>query len=102
MIRVYVMPSCPDCDRLKAQLICDEIFEVIDISSHVRRLKEFVRLRDTNPAFVPIKESGSIGIPCFLKEDGSVTFNPEDVGLKDEEEETVTEGAACNLDGTGC
>lgn len=81
MIKIYTMPSCPDCASVKLQVKGNPNFEVIDISSDVHFLKEFLQLRDNNPAFKPVKERGAIGIPCFVKEDGSITFNPEDVGL---------------------
>ncbi len=102
MIKVYVMKSCPDCDKLKRQLEADDSFEVIDIGTHVRKLKEFIRLRDTNPAFEEVRRNGSIGIPCFVLENGVISFEPEEVGLKADDAKEVEEAAACNLDGTGC
>ncbi len=102
MIKVYVMKSCPDCDKLKSQLESNVKFEVIDIGTHVRRLKEFIRLRDTHPAFADFKKTGTLGIPCFVLPDGTVTFEAERVGLKSEEEPISDAGKACNIDGTGC
>lgn len=97
MIKVFVMRTCPDCTSVKEQVKNDSRFELIDIGEHVRNLKQFLTLRDNNPAFDSIKSSGSIGIPCFVLEDGSVTFSPEDVHLS----ETAT-GASCSIDGKGC
>ncbi len=102
MIKVYVMKTCPDCDKLKSQLESDARFEVIDIGTHVRRLKEFVRLRDTHPAFADFKKTGTLGIPCFVQADGTVTFDAEDVGLKEEVKHTPQSENACRLDGSGC
>ncbi len=125
MIKVYVMPTCPDCKDIKALVGNNPNFQIIDIGEHVRNLKEFLRLRDTHPAFDPIRQKGSIGIPSFLKPDGTVTFNPEDLGLQAEQEasanseqapnanaeqtpstkvksEEPLSGSACNIDGTGC
>ncbi len=102
MIKVYVMKSCPDCDKLKPALEGDGRYEVIDISTHVRKLKAFIRLRDTHPAFDSLKAKGSIGIPCFVWEDGRVSFDPEEAGVKQQPLPEIKEGAACNLDGTGC
>ncbi len=102
MTKVYVMKSCPDCDKLKRQLEADDSFEVIDISTHVRKLKEFIRLRDTHPAFEEVRKKGSIGIPCFVSENGVISFDPEEVGLKADEAKEAEEAAACNLDGSGC
>ena len=44
------------------------------IGEHVANMKEFIRLRDTNPVFDEAKREGYIGIPCFVKEDGTVCF----------------------------
>jgi len=50
-------------------------FEVIDIGKHVRNLKQFIKLRDTNPAFDEAKAVDDLG-----------------TGM----------GAACSIDGRGC
>ena len=36
------------------------------------------------PEFKKVREKGLIGIPCFVREDGSITLKPEEVGLKGE------------------
>lgn len=99
MIKVYVMSTCPDCVAVKAMAKNDPRFELIDIGEHVRNLKEFLRLRDHNPAFEEIRRNGYVGIPCFVREDGSVTFEPEEVGLS---EPSVKEASSCSIDGKGC
>lgn len=90
------MPSCPDCSCLKEQIKERGDFEVIDIGSDVRKLKEFLKLRDTDPAFDSVKGQG-VGIPCFVTGEGKVTLKPEDVGLKTR----LVQGTVCRLDGTG-
>ena len=97
MIKVYGMPSCPDCSYVEEQIKDREGFEVIDIGSDVKKLKEFLKLRDTDPAFDSVKGQG-VGIPCFVTEDGKVTLNPEDVGLKPRSDQRI----ACRIDGKGC
>lgn len=97
MIKVFVMRSCPDCARVEKEIAQDPRFELIDIGQDVRNLKQFLALRDSNPIFSPIKERGAVGIPCFMKEDGTVTFSPSDFHLSDPQEET-----SCRLDGKGC
>lgn len=54
----------------------------MDIGEHVKILKEFLAIRDNNELFDECKENGYAGIPCFVREDGSVTLVPEDVGLE--------------------
>lgn len=91
------MATCPDCFQVKAQLKDNPKYELVDIGEHVRNLKEFLRLRDNNPAFDKVKARGTIGIPCFVMEDGSVTFSMDDIVI-----EETADGAVCNIDGTGC
>lgn len=99
MIKMYVMKTCPDCDYVEKQVEGNQEFKVIDIGKHVRHLKEFIRLRDCNPAFDSVKSEGSVGIPCFVLENGTVTLNPADVGLNPKPEEG---GASCSIDKKGC
>ncbi len=97
MTKVYVMATCPDCTQVKAQLADNPRYELIDIGEHVRNLKEFLKLRDNNPAFDEAKNHGWVGIPCFLLDDGNVRFSMDDVVV-----EELPDGAACSLDGKGC
>lgn len=93
------MNSCPDCNYVEEQIKGNNHYEIIDIGQHVKNLKEFLRLRDHNPAFEDAKKNGAAGIPCFVFEDGTVTLIPEEAGLSSRPR---TEGATCNLDGSGC
>lgn len=112
MVKVYVMESCPDCVEVKARYKDDPGYELVDIGQQARSLKEFLVLRDTHPAFAKVRERGNIGIPCFVKEDGSVIISLKhyDASLNEVVEDSSVEavepeyvaGAACNLDGTGC
>ena len=97
MTKIYAMSTCPDCLQVNEQLKDHPQYRLIDIGEHVRHLKEFLRLRDTHPAFAEVKAQGSVGIPCFVTEDGRVSFSPDEF-LSD----YVADGAACSLDGKGC
>ena len=97
MTKVFVMATCPDCTQVKAQLAGNPAYELIDIGEHVRNLKQFLALRDNNPAFAEAKKQGSIGIPYFLLEDGSVQFSLDNITIED-----TPEGVAYSLDGKGC
>ena len=102
---VYVMSGCPDCTQVKELAKTDTRFTLIDIGESPRNLKEFLRLRDTNPAFDRVKERGTIGIPCFVQEDGPIVFSLERLNnppLLDEMPDEVPTGASCSLDGKGC
>ena len=119
MTKVYVMASCPDCIEVKARLSDNPEYQITDIREHVRNLKEFLRLRDSSPEFVSIKARGSIGIPCFVAEDGSIRFEMDGLspaaaqGSSLNFEERVlceteglspaaAQGSSCSLDGKGC
>ena len=104
MIRIYVMESCPDCSEVKALYSNDPEFELIDIGKQARSLKEFLSLRDHHPAFQKVRERGTIGIPCFVKEDGAVAISLKNFEASrfTEANPTYIQGASCSLDGTGC
>ena len=67
MIKMYVMHTCPDCEYVEKQVVGNPNFEVIDIGKHVRNLKQFIKLRDTNPAFDEAKAVDDLGIPCYVR-----------------------------------
>ena len=102
------MQTCPDCASIKQQAQGDTRFQIIDIGEHVRNLKQFLALRDTNPAFDSIRQRGSVGIPCFVLEDGTITFSQEEAYQSLHETSPLTEGdimeegASCSIDGKGC
>lgn len=76
-MKVYGTSICIDCRNFKAikeNRGLDEM-EYIDITENTANLKEFLSLRDREKAFEEVKEHGGIGIPCFVKEDGCVTFD---------------------------
>lgn len=99
MIKIFGMDSCPDCVNVKEQAAGNPHYELIDIGAHVRNLKEFLRLRDSDPAFEEAKRQKAAGIPCFVLEDGTVTLTPEDAGLQSR---PASGGTMCSLDGSGC
>ncbi len=94
------MSTCPDCTYVEEQVKGDGRYEVVDIGIDVRNLKEFLRLRDSNPAFDAVKRRGTVGIPCFVLEDGTVTLRAEKAGLRPRPR--GEEGASCRIDGSGC
>ena len=104
MTRIYVKESCPDCTQVKELYKNNPEYELIDIGLQARSLKEFIVLRDSHPAFAKVRERGNIGIPCFVKEDGSVFISLKhyDESMAAETASEYAAGAACTLDGTGC
>ena len=79
---MYVMKTCPYCAHVMKQVIGNPHFKVIDIGEDVHDMKEFLKLRDNNPAFDEEKATGDVCIPCYVREDGSVTLSSKDVGLE--------------------
>lgn len=98
MIRIYGMPSCPYCAYVEKQIEGNPKFEYLDIGSDVHILRAFLELRDHDPAFDELKAQGDVCIPCFVLEDGRISFEPKDVGLHSYSETF----ASCRIDGTGC
>ena len=79
-MKYYGTPLCPDCveaDKFIAEKRIE--CELISITESTANLKEFLALRDTRTEFDEIKKEGDIGIPCFLKEDGSISFSLEEI-----------------------
>ena len=101
MITVYVMESCADCAHVKEQLKGNPHFNIVDIGQHVRSLKSFLHLRDSHAEFTTIKARGAIGIPCFVQEDGKITFELDDIHMKETSGSTASSinGTASNIDG---
>ena len=82
-VTMWTSKLCPDCVR------ADKLFaengvaaDAHSITDSLLYLKEFLKLRETRPEFDPVKENGSIGIPAFLFEDGTLTFD-ENEALKE-------------------
>lgn len=76
MLRVYGSMLCPDCVRCREDLDRAQVaYEYLDFSENLRNLKEFLKLRDEHEVFATVRPEGRIGIPCILKEDGSVTLS---------------------------
>ena len=76
MLKVYGSMLCPDCVACVAAMQEKKmVFEFYDFKESLRYLKEFLKLRDTLELFEEIRENDKIGIPCIVKEDGSVTLD---------------------------
>ena len=79
MLKIYGNMQCPDCQRCREDLDRRSIpYEYLDFTVSLKYLKEFLSLRDHHPIFTEVREKGSIGIPCIVKEDGTVTLNWEE------------------------
>ena len=101
-ITMYGSPICPDCVEAK-ELLQDQSdiqFEYKNITESTKILKEFLAYRDKDPMFQPIKEAGKIGIPFFVLEDGSKTFDLATIVQVNRLNVNVSV-SACSIDGKG-
>ena len=76
MLKIYGSMLCKDCVQCRKDL--DEAgvaYVYCDFAEDLKSLKEFLHLRDTNDCFSEAKKEGYIGIPCIVREDGSVTLD---------------------------
>lgn len=79
MLKIYGSMQCPDCVQCREDLDKAGVaYEYLDFSDSLGYLKEFLDLRDHAPVFEPVREAGKIGIPCIVREDGSVTLSWEE------------------------
>lgn len=75
MLKIYGSMLCPDCVKCRDALDKAGVeYEFRDFSESLKNLKEFLKLRDDNPLFDGVRQEGKIGIPCILREDGSITL----------------------------
>lgn len=76
MIRIYGSMLCKDCVQCRNELDQAKIaYEFLDFAEDLGNLKAFLAVRECEPVFDIVREHGSIGIPCIVKEDGSVTLD---------------------------
>ena len=105
MLKVYGSDLCPDCVACKAAFDAEKIsYDFVNITSNMRNLKEFLKLRDSDPAFDSARQNGYVGIPALLKTDGSITLDWESCLKERDSSKTssVQTGSACRIDGSGC
>lgn len=99
-IIMYGAPACPDCVAAKARLAAAAIeLDFRDITKSLKTLKEFLSYRDQDKMFASVIKAGGIGIPLFILEDQTRTFEPRDfldIG------EAVQPESSCSVDGKKC
>lgn len=78
MLTIYGTMLCKDCVACrKAYDQAGIAYEYLDFAEDIAHLKAFLKIRDSEAVFQPVKEAGSIGVPCILKPDGTVTLDWE-------------------------
>lgn len=103
-IIMYGAEICPDCVKAKKDLITlkDIELEYKNITSNTATLKEFLAYRDNDDIFQEVKESGRIGIPFFVLEDGEKTFDiGKYVNIPAETDAIENPVSSCSIDKKG-
>ena len=100
-ITMYGTPSCSDCVAAKAKLEEDSRVELVyrNVLENTTLIKEFLAYRDSEALFEEVVKEGRIGIPFFILEDGTKTFDISELIGKIESAQEVN---ACSTDGKGC
>lgn len=79
-IKVIGSHMCPDTLYALHKLAeAGAAIDFVDMFSSHDALKQYLALRDNDPLYADVRGTGSFGIPCFIREDGSKTRNLEEV-----------------------
>ncbi len=81
-MKVTVIGShlCPDTLYALNRLVeAKADVEFKNLSASLPDLKAYLAVRESEPAYEAVKAKGSLGIPCFILEDGTVTLELEKV-----------------------
>ena len=80
MIKVYGSELCEDTMEAIKKLDAEGVaYEFVDITAAMENLAEFLKIRDKEELFLPVKERGGVGVPLFVLADGSKTFDVEEI-----------------------
>lgn len=79
MLTIYGSMLCPDCVKCREDLDRAQVeYQYLDFFDQLKNLKEFLAIRDKSDLFDEVKAKGGIGIPCILREDGTITLSWEE------------------------
>lgn len=79
MLKIYGSMQCPDCVQCREDLDRAGVaYEYLDFSDSLKNLKEFLVIRDGDPLFDGVREAGSIGIPCIVDGEGTISLSWEE------------------------
>jgi len=99
-ITMYGGEFCINCREAK-EILKNETsieLEIKDITTSTALMKEFLSYRDHEAMFDEVKKEGRIGIPFFILEDKTKTFNVYEIlNLK----KPKIAKDACSIDGKG-
>ena len=71
---------CPDTLYALNQLYAAGVeVSYLDILSCHSALRTYLNIRETSELFAPIRGTQRLGVPCFQREDGSLTLELKDI-----------------------
>lgn len=74
-MKIYGSMLCPDCVKCREELDkAGIVYEFLDFGENLQNLKDFLKIRDGNSLFEEARREGKIGIPCIVRDDGSVSL----------------------------
>lgn len=78
MMKFYGTMICKHCVEAREALnAAGVLFEYVDITVSTKNMREFLHLRDTHKEFDAVREQGRIGVPCFVKDDGTLILDAQ-------------------------
>lgn len=78
-IVLFMSPLCPDCPPIVKRLEEENIaYRKVNITNSMAELKEFLKLRDTDPYFNRIRKENMVGIPTIVV-DGENYYDPYEI-----------------------
>ena len=79
MYQIYGTMLCKDCVACLEAMDREKIdYSFLDITADLAHLKAFLAIRDGNALFDEVRRRESIGIPCVVEENGTVSLCWED------------------------
>lgn len=76
MLKIYGTMLCKDCVDCAAAFDAAGLpYEFCAFDDNLAHLKQFLLFRDSSPFFDAVREAGTIGIPCIVKDDGTLTLD---------------------------
>lgn len=81
-MKVTVIGShlCPDTLYALGRLVEKKVeIDFKDLSASLPDLKVYLARRESDPLYTAVREKGGIGIPCFVREDGTATLDLEEI-----------------------